>query len=456
MELSKIFWAAILFSNIFIRKYASSEPTISSVGSEQGPYFPSGEFQSRVIDTGEKGSRWGQISWGENLPAGTDIKIKVRTGDTATPDGSWSSWYPSSGWYEVNTGTPIGCPRARYIQYLSSFTTTVSTQTPQLTEVNIQYATNTATAPNLVSPADGSWSDSTPVFDWDFVDNEADTQIAYQIQLSTDINFGVINYSTGPYSSAYSSMTWPADNPIDGGTYWWRVRTQDSYEKWSVWSSTYQIKIDTIPPSVSIVWIRADSENQITLEGSATDSGGGLPADAWWFEETTGNPGGSDSTVWESTSVFTDSGLSKNTQYTYRMKARDIFGNESDWCSPVTKWTLPAVWRENATTRTGPNAFGASSNSDWTWQIPVKGGQPVTVTAYVRYNSSYGSAAKPKLILSNLGVNSSAQMTAGADTWEKLTVSGTPSSDGVLLLRFLAYSTNPGAEVYIDDIQVSQ
>jgi len=74
----------------------------------------------------------------------------------------------------------------------------------------------------------------------------------------------------------------------------------------------------------------------------------------------------------------------------------------------------------------------------------------------MRYNSSYGSASKPKLTLYNYGVNSTAQMTAGADTWEKLTVSGTPTSDGVLLLKVEGFSTEVGAKYFVDDIQVNQ
>jgi len=211
-------------------------------------YRPAGEVRSRVHDTTEVGTSWGEISWGESTPAGTDIKLKTRTGDNDSPPDGWSSWYPAGDvWYEVNTGTPIGSLRARYIQYLSSFTTTISTHTPQLTEVNIQFSTNSATAPSLTSP-DSSWNNLTPVFDWVFGDNENDTQTAYQIQLSTDINFSMVNYSTGPYSSVYSSMTWPSANPIDDGIYWWQCKTRDSYNKWSVWSDTYQVKVDTIAP----------------------------------------------------------------------------------------------------------------------------------------------------------------------------------------------------------------
>jgi len=52
--------------------------------------------------------------------------------------------------------------------------------------------------------------------------------------------------------------------------------------------------------------------------------------------------------------------------------------------------------------------------------------------------------------------NSSGQMTGGADTWEKLTVSGTPSGKGVLFLKVEGFSTAVGAKYFVDDIQISQ
>jgi len=253
-------------------------------------------------------------------------------------------------------------------------------------------------------------------------------------------------------------MTWPSADPIDDGIYWWQCKTQDSYGKWSVWSDTYQVKVDTIGPvGITVSWIRSDNENQITLESTGTDAGVGLHADAWWFEETTGNPGATSSSVWESTSVYTDSGLSRNTQYIYKVKLRDVLGNESDWSTAINRKTQPCVWQEKATTRTGPNAFGFEGDGIWTWKVPANGGSQITITAYVQYNSDYGGASKPKITLYNYGINDSIQATVAAEgVWEKLTVSGTPSGKGVLFLKVEGFSTVVDAKYFVDDIQVKQ
>ncbi|MFA5779376.1 MAG: DUF2341 domain-containing protein [Elusimicrobiota bacterium] len=113
-------------------------------------------------------------------------------------------------------------------------------------------------------------------------------------------------------------------------------------------------------------------------------------------------------------------------------------------------------WQEKTVTRTGPNAFGFGGGESWEWEVPAKSGQLVTITAYIRYNTSYGSATKPKITLYNLGISNSAQMVGGADTWEQLTVSGTPNRNGVAKLKIEGYSTAPGAKMFVDDIQISQ
>ncbi|MFA5779377.1 MAG: glycine-rich domain-containing protein [Elusimicrobiota bacterium] len=113
-------------------------------------------------------------------------------------------------------------------------------------------------------------------------------------------------------------------------------------------------------------------------------------------------------------------------------------------------------WQEKTTVRTGKNSYGFGGGENWEWEIPTKSGQQVTITAYIRYNANYGSASKPKLTLYNLGIINNSQMTAGADTWEQLTMSGTPNRNGVLKLKIEGYSTVPGAKMYVDDINISQ
>jgi len=136
------------------------------------------------------------------------------------------------------------------------------------------------------------------------------------------------------------------------------------------------------------------------------------------------------STVTATTATF--SSLARNTEYEVRVYAVNHGGVCTGFLGSYSRKTQPCVWQEKTTTRTGPNAFGFEGDGVWTWEVPANGGSAVTITAYARYNSSYGGAAKPKITLSNKGLNESAQASGAAeDAWEKLTVSGTPTGKGV-------------------------
>jgi hypothetical protein len=121
---------------------------------------------------------------------------------------------------------------------------------------------------------------------------------------------------------------------------------------------------NNVPPTnVGITYITIDSPTQLTVVADTpTDSGSGLAASPYWFTETTGNPGASSSTDWQTSNTFTDSGLTSNVQYTYKVKVKDAAGNISDYSvtSPQTPVTLggggssytPTVSTTNTTTTT--------------------------------------------------------------------------------------------------------
>ena len=57
------------------------------------PYAASGSFTSRIFDQGGP-ANWGVATWTPSTPAGTSLSVLARTGNTATPDGTWSSSAP--------------------------------------------------------------------------------------------------------------------------------------------------------------------------------------------------------------------------------------------------------------------------------------------------------------------------------------------------------------------------
>src|SRR5262249_21309973 len=52
---------------------------------------PRGTYESDVQDA-QMVSSWGSISWRGTTPAGGKLEISTRTGNTETPDDTWSAW----------------------------------------------------------------------------------------------------------------------------------------------------------------------------------------------------------------------------------------------------------------------------------------------------------------------------------------------------------------------------
>lgn len=90
-------------------------------------------YVSSVFDAGDVVD-WGVISWVDSLPPGSDIVIRVRSGDTPSPDPSWSSWV------EVSNGQPIPeSLNARYLQYEALLSYTNPAYLPVLFEIQVTY-----------------------------------------------------------------------------------------------------------------------------------------------------------------------------------------------------------------------------------------------------------------------------------------------------------------------------
>ncbi|HEX4347379.1 MAG TPA: hypothetical protein VHZ73_07390 [Vicinamibacterales bacterium] len=92
-----------------------------------------GSYESEPRDAQIVAS-WGAIRWRGTFPAGTKVEIATRSGNTETPDETWSNW---SAPYAAAEGSPITSPKARFLQWRA--TLTGKGQTPVLTSVNAAY-----------------------------------------------------------------------------------------------------------------------------------------------------------------------------------------------------------------------------------------------------------------------------------------------------------------------------
>ena len=98
-------------------------------------YAASGSVISSVFDAEEEVSSWGNISWNPtSQPSGTSLTLQTKTGNTPTPDGTWSDWSTP---YTTPTGQAITSPVGRYIQYKAALSASDNSKTPTLTNVTM-------------------------------------------------------------------------------------------------------------------------------------------------------------------------------------------------------------------------------------------------------------------------------------------------------------------------------
>ena len=111
---------------------ATSNPgklfTLSSAPAKRGSY------ESDVRDAGTVAS-WGVIRWrGTSAPG--QVELFSRSGNTATPDETWSSWSKA---YTNADGEQIVSPNARYLQWRAALSSGTSSTVPVLTSVTAAY-----------------------------------------------------------------------------------------------------------------------------------------------------------------------------------------------------------------------------------------------------------------------------------------------------------------------------
>ncbi|MFC7533549.1 DUF4082 domain-containing protein [Actinoplanes sp. GCM10030250] len=117
------------FTGPQLRTGVESRTTVTGDGLRLAGGARSGSHVSRVLDA-QQMVTWDRLSYQADVPAGASLRVFVRTGSTATPDGSWSEW-TAAGQSDRVKGS------SRYAQYRVELTRAGGGASPTLHGVGI-------------------------------------------------------------------------------------------------------------------------------------------------------------------------------------------------------------------------------------------------------------------------------------------------------------------------------
>ena len=117
-----------------------SDHSVLAATSNMGRIFRLGEtpgasgfYEAPVHDSGTA-SRWGSLTWRADAPAGSSVRFRTRSGNSAKPDRTWSDWSEP---LADASGSRISSPNARYIQWKAELAGGAAT--PLLDSVTLAY-----------------------------------------------------------------------------------------------------------------------------------------------------------------------------------------------------------------------------------------------------------------------------------------------------------------------------
>lgn len=265
--------------------YATSNPgkifRLSSQRAAEGTYTSLVRDAQTVAD-------WGTLSWRASVPAGGRVDVFTRSGNTATPDDTWSTW---SGPYAVAQGEEIKSPNARYLQWKAVLTGKLNT--PVLTSVSAAYVQRNL-RPKVTSltvhPAGTVFQKPYPTGDPDIAgfDDQAPDR---RILSATAPGSSSSALGRRVYQRGLQTFVWRAEDANDdelryemlyrreGDTAWKSLKSdlEDAIFVWdttSVPNGTYVVKVTASDQASNTPGAALEGE----LESSAFDIDNGPPA----------------------------------------------------------------------------------------------------------------------------------------------------------------------------------
>ncbi|MDD5687878.1 MAG: kelch repeat-containing protein [Elusimicrobia bacterium] len=182
------------------------------------------------------------------IPSNTTIKFQVASSADNNTYSAYTDYLDNPNDYCIYSGSPFTISSShnnrRYLKIRFYFETTEPPLSGQLQRATVSF-NRSPNGPSLSSPSNNfSTNDTTPDFSWYAGSDDDGDPITYQIEVDNDADFlSPVITSSNIVTTSYSTTT-----VMGHGKYFWRVCANDG-SSYSLWTSTYTLYIDTIPPS---------------------------------------------------------------------------------------------------------------------------------------------------------------------------------------------------------------
>jgi hypothetical protein len=227
-----------------------------------------GAYESPVKDA-KFVSQWGNLSWRAQVPAGCALELYSRSGNSESPDPTWSNW---AGPYSNPDESHITSPPARYIQWKAVFKGS-GASTPQLEDVTLAYLNENL--PPQIRSLDVS---------------TAGTRTGVGAGPSPGGNIGQPNFSSPNPSDKKTptTITWQADDPNgDRLTYGLYLKAADERDwhlvKDRLHESTYTLDPNAVPDGEYLARVVASDEESNPAGGARRSD---LISAPFWVDNT--------------------------------------------------------------------------------------------------------------------------------------------------------------------------
>lgn len=279
--------------------YATANPgKISRLSADRAPR---GSYESEVRDA-QMVSSWGAISWRGTTVGQNKVEVFTRSGNTETPDETWSPWSPPY----ISRGASISSPKSRYIQWrvvlsgngdgpsLTSVTAAYLQRNlrPQVRNITVQppgivfqkpYSTGdpdlagfenqttpdrrlaqaAQTAQQGAGQGRRTYQKGLQTFQWR-ADDENDDDLSYEIQYRRE---GESTWKTLREDVTETIIVWDTTT-VPNGTYFLRVIASDAPANATQTALTGELdssafEVDNTPPTFALPSARIDGSRTI-------------------------------------------------------------------------------------------------------------------------------------------------------------------------------------------------